>query len=227
MDILKTFDEEAGEYDFTSRAVNIYFDESLDELVKNIKAENRKGLKILDVCCGTGILTQKVANRFPDAEIFGVDFSKGMLSVARSRMQGFDFKVLTSDILDREKMKKLPMFDVVVSSFGIHNVHERENKQAALENILPHLRAGGQFIVCDIIRGENAAEQKEFDDFQRDFIRKTYSEKETEDWMKLLAEEDDPETLKGNFELFEGCGLSDVKLLWKREFLTILEAYKK
>lgn len=227
MDIKNTFDNEATMYEFTSRAVNIYFDEALYELVSYIRTGEHADLKILDACCGTGILTKQVADRFPNAAIFGVDFSKGMLSVAKNRLKDYNFSALESDILDTKKMKELPMFDVIVSSFGIHNVHGRKNKQRALNNILAHLKSGGQFVVCDIIKGKDKAEQQQFEDFQRQWIRENYSEEETENWMHLLADEDDPETLENNFKLLESCDCEKVKLLWQKEFLVIFEGFKK
>ena len=39
--------------------------------------------------------------------------------------------------------------------------------------------------------------------------------------MKLLKEEDDPETLEDNFKLLEKAGLKNVKAVWQKEFLAI------
>lgn len=227
MDIKKTFDEEANEYDNNSRAVNIYFDEALDELVSHISLDAAGRGIILDVCCGTGILTSKAASRFPNATFVGVDFSEGMVAVAKNRLKKFDFNVFLSDICDTENMKKLPMCDAVISSFGVHNVHGKENKQIALKNIVAHLKPGGQLIFCDILKGRDLKEQKRFDDFQRQWLLKSYSQKEADEWMNLLAEEDDPMTLEDNFAQLKECGCKNMRLIWKKEFLAIWEAYKE
>ena len=50
---------------------------------------------------------------------------------------------------------------------------------------------------------------------------KSFSVEESEDWMKLLKEEDDPETLEDNFKLLEKAGLKNVKAVWQKEFLAI------
>lgn len=220
MDIKQTFDNEAEEYEYTSRAVNIYFDEALECLVENIGAKQQE-LKILDVCCGTGILTEKVAKKFPNAHFTGVDFSTGMLAIAKKRMEKYSFDCVVCDICDDEGMKKLGEFDLIISSFGVHNVHGKAYKLLALENVLKHLKKGGQYITCDLVKGGSEEEEHKFEKFQRDWLLKSFSVEESEDWMKLLKEEDDPETLEDNFKLLEKAGLKNVKAVWQKEFLAI------
>ena len=223
MDVKETFDNEAHEYEFTSRAVNIYFDEALDALINAIQIEPKK---ILDVCCGTGILTEKVANKFPKSEIVGVDFSQGMLGIARERMKNKNFSTFISDVCDINNMKHLGKYDLIVSSFGIHNIHGIENKRIALKNIFAHLNNGGVFIICDILKGKTTQEQKNYDDFQRDWLLKTYSKEETEAWIKLLREEDDPETLENNIKLLKELGMKNIEKVLQKEFLAILMCSK-
>ena len=119
MNIKSTFYDEASEYDFTSRTVNIYFDEALDFLSNSIKLSGKK-TKILNVCCGTGILTQKLFEKYPNAEIVGVDFSQEMLNIAKQRLKDKNFKYVLTDVCDIDNMKCLGKFDLIVSSFGLH-----------------------------------------------------------------------------------------------------------
>jgi len=225
MDIKNTFDNEASEYEFTSRAVNIYFDEALDKLVNNINVK-KNNIKVLDICCGTGILTEKVAKAFPNAEFTGVDFSTGMLEIAKQRMKNYNFNYLISDVCDNKTMQKLGNYDLIISSFGIHNIHGYNNKKKALNNIVKHLNVGGMYITCDLIKGKDKEEEKQFYEFQKNWLLKTYNKEQTSDWLKLLAEEDDPETLKNNIKLLSEVGLKNIDLVWQKEFLTIIKCSK-
>ncbi len=92
MNIRDTYDNEAIVYENTSRAVNIFFDESLDCLVDNINIDN-SNLRVLDVCCGTGILTERVFKMYSNAEIVGVDFSCEMLNIAKDRLKKYNFEL--------------------------------------------------------------------------------------------------------------------------------------
>lgn len=220
-----TFDNEAQIYEFTSRAVNIFFDEALDTLVNNIETQKKNPI-ILDVCCGTCILTEKVAKKYPDAKFYGVDFSIEMLKIGQERMKSYDFTPILGDICDKKTFQSLPQFDMIISSFGIHNVHGIKQKQLALNNLMSCLKNGGLFITCDYIKGEDKARQKHFDDVLKNWLLKTYSAKETEDWIKLLREEDDPETIEDNLTLLKNAGCPSPKLIWNKEYLATLQATK-
>lgn len=226
--IKETFNNEASEYDFTSRAVNIYFDESLEEVVKNILVEgtNGKKLKILDVCCGTGILTKKVAKLLPDAEFVGVDFSIEMLKIAKERLTEYNFTHKVCDICDNKEMENLEDFDLIISSYGLHNIHGLKQKRQAYNNILCHLKSGGQFVCLDIIKGKNKKEQEHFYNFQKQWLLKTFDENKTIEWLNLLKEEDDPETLTTNLNLLKTGGLKNVCAVWEKEFIAIYLGYK-
>lgn len=93
------------------------------------------GMRVLDVCAGTGVVTGAVAAR--GAQATGLDFSAGMLMVARQRHPG-----LTFDQGDAEAMPYGDgTFDAVVSNFGIHHV---PRPIMALREAFRVLRPGGR-----------------------------------------------------------------------------------
>jgi demethylmenaquinone methyltransferase/2-methoxy-6-polyprenyl-1,4-benzoquinol methylase len=52
-----------------------------EDLLEHIEAPRR----VLDLACGTGILTFMIRERFPEAEVVGVDVTASLLEVARER----------------------------------------------------------------------------------------------------------------------------------------------
>ena len=224
MDIKKTFDEEAKIYERTSREVNIYFDEALDFLVKNL--EINPNAKILDVCCGTGILTDKVLKSYPNVSVTGVDFSSGMLEVAKARLKGYNFTGVLGDVCNEKTFENLGQFDIIITSFGLHNIHGYENKQQALKNIASVLKNGGQYITCDILKGETQEIEQSYRQFQYEWLKKSYDEKQSQEWMNLLQEEDEQETFENNVKLLKNAKIENVKLLWQKQFLAIWSGVK-
>lgn len=80
---------------------------------------DRAGL-VLDVCCGTGDITEMLAVQAPDVLVCGLDFSAHMLEVACHRMGG-----LPNVMLVEGNAMALPfdddVFDSSVVSFGLRN----------------------------------------------------------------------------------------------------------
>lgn len=104
----------------------------------------RPGERVLDVATGTGDLAfLEAAAVGPEGEVVAVDFSEGMLQVARRRQRGaVDFQ--EGDATD------LPFadasFDVVTIGFGLRNVADRAQ---ALREFRRVLRPGGRLMVLD------------------------------------------------------------------------------
>ena len=80
---------------------------------------------MLDVCCGTGDITERIARNHPNIFVTGLDFSAQMLDVARHRTQD-----LQNVMLVEGNAMSLPFdddtFDSAVISFGLRNTPDYE-----------------------------------------------------------------------------------------------------
>ncbi len=94
------------------------------------------GERILDVGCGTGQLTAKIAES--GAQVLGIDNSEEMIGAARSNYPGVRFEV--ADV--RTYQSREP-FDAVFSNAALHWVKPPEQ---AAESISTSLNTGGRFI---------------------------------------------------------------------------------
>jgi len=226
MDIKEQYNNEAKIYERTTRQVNLYYDEALD-LFSDLLPKDIDS--VLDVCCGTGILTKRIIDTLKlnkNNKIVGIDFSSGMLSVADSRFEENLVDFHCRDIL--EDFSDIGTdFDLVVSSYGIHNIHGYESKLIALKHVFNCLKSGGYYYTCDIIRGINEKEQSEFDELQYNKLLESFNKQEADEWMNLLREEDDPETLENNIKLLNEAGFCDVQMIWRRNSLAIWCGRKK
>jgi ubiquinone/menaquinone biosynthesis C-methylase UbiE len=99
---------------------------------------------VLDIGCGTGQLTRRLKERFPDAEVVGVDYSAGMLGEASHRVEG-------SANLVRADALYLPFrsasADVAVCTESFHWYRDQRRALAGLATIL---RPGGQLVIASI-----------------------------------------------------------------------------
>lgn len=70
--------------------------------------------RILEVAAGTGIVTSRLVDRLPDAEIVGTDLNPGMVGYAEQRVDGAVWRQADAGSLPFEAER----FDLVVCSFG-------------------------------------------------------------------------------------------------------------
>jgi ubiquinone/menaquinone biosynthesis C-methylase UbiE len=112
---------------------------------------------VLDVGCGRGLLLNSAARRLSAGEAIGIDIwekedqSGNDPDVTRANAQAEGvadrIEIISSD------MRKMPfrdkLFDIVVSNIAIHNLHSREDREAALHEIIRVLKPGGRIAISD------------------------------------------------------------------------------
>lgn len=94
------------------------------------------GERVLDLGCGTGHLTKRIAERGPD--VIGLDRADEMLSEARS-----SYPELRFVRADAESFAFAEPFDAVFSNAALHWV---EDQDAALSSVHDALVPGGRFV---------------------------------------------------------------------------------
>lgn len=94
--------------------------------------------RVLDLGCGDGALTARIAELVPQGRVVGVDASQGMIKVAsRKRKENLTFRLMDINRLDFNEE-----FDAVFSNATLHWVKDH---WLLLSNIRKSLRTGGLF----------------------------------------------------------------------------------
>lgn len=130
------YDEQAG----VQQAVA----ESLDRMCAGIPAPAR----LLEIGCGTGLLTALVRRRFPGAGIDAVDVSPRMIAQARARL-GFDGR-LRWRVADLGHVPSAPRYPLIVSSSSLHWICPLEE---GLVKLAALLEDGGRLVFSIMVRG--------------------------------------------------------------------------
>lgn len=139
------FDRWSNEYDRTLGSIGFHR-ELLNLIVRN--ARLKTGDKILDVGCGTGLLSLKLLQN-SDCSVIGVDYSPEMMGIFETKIKKLKLKDRVSiELMDVRALKfKDHTFDRVVSSVTLHHLVE---KLPALRKIFRVLKPGGIFILGEI-----------------------------------------------------------------------------
>ena len=112
--------------------------------------------KVLDIGCGNGPLTIRIAKKYPQAKAIGIDYwgtaweySKGVCE-RNAEIEGVAKRVT----FERANAVSLPFdeetFDVVISNLVFHNVSDVRDKTKLIQEALRVVKKGGSFIFQDL-----------------------------------------------------------------------------
>lgn len=176
--------------------------------ITNYEPFNRSTIQsftFLDLCTGTGDLAGILKEKYPQAKIIGVDFSKNMLEIANKKHPDIEF--IEADCIN------LPFedesFDLCIISFGLRNI---ENMEKALTEIFRVMKKGGVFINIDL-----GKPNKFFSIFLKPYmylwvalLGKIFHGDETP-YKYLAASNEDFPPQNRLIKIFKETGFSDVK----------------
>jgi release factor glutamine methyltransferase len=114
-------------------------EELVEWIIKDLKNEKIKDLKILDIGTGSGCIAISLAKNLPNASVFAIDISEKALATAKKNAELNDVKVtfVQKNILETENLYQ--QFDIIVSNPPyVRNLEKQEIHKNVLE-YEPHL----------------------------------------------------------------------------------------
>ncbi len=159
MSIRQLFDESAERYDLDRRQLIPCFEDFYSLPLEILPFHQDRELRVLDLGAGTGLLSDRIASRFPKARLMLVDIAPAMLRVAERRFSGEDAERVTFQLLDYARQPLKGTYDLVVSALSIHHLTD-DHKEALFRKIFRVLEPGGFFINADQVSGENVLAEK-------------------------------------------------------------------
>lgn len=139
---MKTYSGFAQVYDFLMNDFD--YDSWVEYIEDVLSSELIKSPKILDLACGTGNITNRLAQK--GYKLTGVDISPDMLTLAQDKAQklGVKVKYLNQDISD---LKINDKFDSVLCMCdGINYITDKSKLMGVFQNIYSSLEDRGIFI---------------------------------------------------------------------------------
>ncbi|WP_328494018.1 class I SAM-dependent methyltransferase [Streptomyces sp. NBC_00414] len=107
--------------------------------------------RVLDLACGTGSITARLLERFPNAVSTGVDLDPALLAIAEGTFAGDDrVTFVTADLKDPDWASLLPYgsYDAVLTATALHWLHS-EPLTVLYGQIAGLVRDGGVFMNAD------------------------------------------------------------------------------
>ncbi|TBR56629.1 hypothetical protein B4U84_28725 [Westiellopsis prolifica IICB1] len=200
-----------------------------------------KPLHILDLCCGEGLLTQALLEKFKECQVHGLDGSPDMLAHASAALNSYGerFEPKLFDLASKDWRQFPWKIDAVVSSLAIHHLNAQQ-KQSLFQDVFYLLKPEGVFIIADLIKpttsmgitiaanvwdaevqkrslelGKNLEAYKQFQELHWNLY--TYPE------YNLLGQ---PSTLLEQIKWLEQVGFNNVDVLWMKGGHAIFGGFK-
>lgn len=185
---------------------------------------DRRGLQVLDLGGGDGLITEYLRDRFPDNTFHLLDGSADMLQRARRRLEGKGV-VFTHQTFEAYvgAPPRDQAYDFVFSSNAIHHL-DFIGKSKIYARVFRELRVGGAFINVDVVlSATRGSEQWQFN-MWRDWINETLSRNGREDEVGRYDDlpttakhkpENKPSTLIDQLRLLGQIGFRDVDCFYK------------
>ena len=153
------FGDNASSYDLVVRLATLGMDFWWKRRLMRVIPPGRSYARILDLGCGTGIVTMKLAERFPEAEVVGIDLMPEYVDIAAAKAGKRGLNNVSLHHMRIEDMEQLPgQFDLVIGSF-IPKLVEIPNLIRGFDAVTA---PGGVLILHDFIVPTNPLLRKGF-----------------------------------------------------------------
>jgi len=148
----KFFDGLAPKYDAYNEILSLGQHKQIKKKALE-RSQIKAGMKILDVCTGSGDMALWMAMMTPGADITGVDVSENMLTIAKKRASEAGLSNVQFEYGDGMKLSfESGTFDRVLISFGLRNLKDFREGLRELKRVT---KPGGLVINLDLGRPRN------------------------------------------------------------------------
>jgi SAM-dependent methyltransferase len=181
--------------------------------------------RVLELGCGTGNLTLRLAERFPTALISTVDAAREMTDITarRAAAMGANARVKTITSRFEELSFEAGSFDLVCSCMSLHHVVD---KGQLFTSMARWLAPGGVLVFGDELLGGSESNQQVHWGKWLAFARApgNCSEPEVQDLLDHAQRHDHYVSLPEHFRLLERAGLMYVDCVWRHAMYCVVTA---
>jgi len=110
--------------------------------------------QVLDVGCGDGYSTLKVAQSFPNLNFLGIDYSENMIKAALKQLEAQPelkerVAFVVGDVMQLREVCGSGVYDVILSDRCLINLDSVENQAHTIARIAEHTKPGGYYIAIE------------------------------------------------------------------------------
>jgi tRNA (cmo5U34)-methyltransferase len=213
-EIRSNFSEGSREYDTRVKKIIPRYDEMLDVLISCIVPQEGHKMRAIDLGCGTGAVSKRLLDVFPDTELTCLDMTEEMIDIAKQRLSAHgNVRYVLSDLYEFEFDGP---YDVIVSSLALHHIVTDQDKKMIYRRIFEALRPGGSFYNADLVLGSDDDTQSINMKQWKEHMYLSFPREDVDNVLVTRYEqEDSPAKLIDHMRWLNEVGFVGVDVAWK------------
>jgi tRNA (cmo5U34)-methyltransferase len=182
----------------------------------------------VELGAGTGRVSQRMLDAFPDLRLSLVDISANMLSAAQTRLAQYAprCQFVVRDIFEEGFNFPANSVDCVVSVFAICHAQDVPVYRQLYGRIQRWLKPGGYFVCYDHVRGDTLALTALNAMWWHRLLAAGQTPDEAREGIVSTYQEDSPLSLRQHLGLLSAAGFSAADVLYKRDIFAIYASVK-
>lgn len=199
----------------------------LDHIANSARRTTPAATRLVDLGCGAGNFSLRLAQTFPLEEIALVDLSTPMLHRAVERLSSATSARLLPQTIDLRAMD-LPEghFDLAVAAAVLHHLRTPEEWTAVLAKVYASLRPGGSFWIWDLIEHDIPGLQEEMWHAYGEFLAYLKGEAYRDHVFRYIEYEDSPRSIPFQLQMLSQAGFRQVDVVHKNGCFAALAGLK-
>ncbi len=208
------FETEAKEFDEIIIKLIPYYDQMISSLIDSIHFDKLSPIRIIDLGCGTGTISKRISEKFPNSKIMCLDISSNMIQIAKHKLS--DHKDTEFLLGDFSKIDIIDKYDVVISSLALHHIDTDEDKKKFYTKIYKLLNDSGIFFNADVVLASTNYHQDMYMDRWIEYMKRQVPMEEIlSNWIPTYKAEDKPAKLIDQLRWLDEVGYRNVDVIWK------------
>ncbi|MEX2200686.1 MAG: class I SAM-dependent methyltransferase [Dongiaceae bacterium] len=196
---------------------------------------------LVELCCGEGLLSRALLERFPQATVHAYDLSPTMLASAKAKAGDHAARLVTCEFRLEAADWRRPDFSAhaVVTSLAVHHL-DGAQKQALFCDLFDIVAPGGVFVLADLVAPTRAAGVAIAADMWDEAVKEralaldgnlaAFQRFREADWnfyaMAGPDSIDKPSTLLDQLRWIEAAGFRNVDVHWMKAGHAIMSALR-
>lgn len=192
----------------------------------------KEPLKVLDIGCGDGILTEQLLNIDNSIEGTLLDGSSQMLENAKKRLKSYPkLEYIQTTFQELIKKDLISKYDFVVSSLAIHHLSMNQ-KESLFKFIYNHLNENGFFLNIDTVKAPSCDLEEWYLKIWKEWIIEKETENGTSESFQHIPlkyknnPDNHPDTLKNQLNSLESIGFKNVDCYYKYGIFSVYGGQK-